>query len=219
MTGTAVERTWRIIALLEVAAMSAILLSYIWGWHGAFSGASIAILVLYFGLGIASHLLHRESARDIGLRVDNFPRALRNAAMFVVPAVAVSLAVSWALGSWHFQAAGHSPLQALWLIAWATAQQYGLLCFFYRRFLDIFGTTAAATVGAAVSFAAFHLPNPFLFPVTLAAGMAACTLYRREANLFAIGLAHASVSFVLLWSLPYSVTHGLRVGPGYLALP
>ena len=219
MTGTAVERRWRLIALLEVAVMSAILLSYIWGWHGAFSGASSAIFLLYFGVGIASHLLHRESARDIGLRIDNFPRALRNAAMFAVPAVAVSLAVGWALGSSRFHAAGHSPLQALWLIAWATAQQYGLLCFFYRRYLDIFGETAAATVGAAVSFAAFHLPNPFLVPVTLAAGLAACTLYRRETNLFAIGLAHASVSFVLLWSLPYSVTYGLRVGPGYLALP
>ena len=213
------ESRWRTPALLEVAAMDVLLLSYIWGWHGAFSGASIAILVLYFGLGIVSHLRRRESARDIGLRLDNFPRALRNALVFVVPAVVIALAVGWALGSWRFYAVLHRLWEAPWLVAWATAQQYGLVCFFYRRFLEIFGTATAATAGAAVTFAAFHLPNPFLVPVTLAAGVAACTLYRREPNLFAIGLAHAAVSFVVLWSLPYTVTYGLRVGPGYLALP
>jgi membrane protease YdiL (CAAX protease family) len=68
-----------------------------------------------------------------------------------------------------------------------------------------------------VAFATFHLPNPFLVPVTLAAGLAACTLYRREPNLFVIGLSHAMVSYFLLCCLPISVTHGLRVGPGYFA--
>ena len=76
---------------------------------------------------------------------------------------------------------------------------------------------ASATASAAVTFATFHMPNVFLVAVTLAAGVAACTLYRRETNLFAIGIAHALVSVVLLCSLPDSVTHGLRVGPGYLA--
>ncbi len=199
--------------------MVAVLLSYIWGWQGAFGGASILIVVLYFGLGLMSHLLRRESAWQLGLRVDNLPRALRNAASFVAPAVAVSLVIGLALRSWHFHSWSHVLKGAPWMLAWATAQQYGLLCFFYRRFLDIFGGPWAATASASVAFATFHIPNGFLVAVALAAGVAACTLYRRETNLLALGVAHALISFILLCSLPYSVTHGLRVGPGYLALP
>jgi ABC-type Mn2+/Zn2+ transport system permease subunit len=132
--------------------------------------------------------------------------------------VAVSFAIGLTLGSWHFHSWSHILKGAPWMLAWATAQQYGLLCFFYRRFLEISADPRAATAGAAVTFAAFHIPNGFLVAVTLLAGVAACTLYRRETNLFAIGMAHALVSFTLLCSLPFSVTHGLRVGPAYLAL-
>lgn len=215
----ATERNWRRVALLEVSAMTALLLSYIWGWKGTFSGASQLIIVLYFGIGITSHLLRHETARQIGLRIDNVPRALRNAAVVIVPAAVVVLAIGLILGSWHFYPWQQTVRGAPWALVWATAQQYGLLCFFYRRFLEIFGGPAAATAAACVTFALFHLPNPFLTAVTLAAGAVACTLYRREPNLFVIGLAHATISFVMLCSLPFSVTHGLRVGPGYLGLP
>jgi hypothetical protein len=212
------KRSWRTIAFLEVSAMIAILLSYIWGWQRAFVGASQLVLVLYFGLALVSHLLRGESARQVGLRFDNLPRALRNAAVVVVPAVLLALAIGFALDGWHFHSGSQTARGAPWLLAWATAQQYGLLGFFYRRFLEIFGGPLAATAGASVTFAAFHVPNGFLVAVTLAAGAAACTLYRREPNLLAIGAAHAMLSFFLFYSLPFDVTHGLRVGPGYLRL-
>jgi hypothetical protein len=118
-------------AILEIAAMIAALLSYIWGWQGAFAGASGLILVLYVGIGILSHARRGESAWQLGLRVDNLPYALRNAAALVAPAVLVLLAIGITLDSLHFswsQTAKNAP----WLIAWGTAQQYGLLCF-YRR--------------------------------------------------------------------------------------
>jgi membrane protease YdiL (CAAX protease family) len=54
--------------------------------------------------------------------------------------------------------------------------------------------------------------------VTLGAGVVACLLYRRSPNVIVIGLAHATLSFVLYCALPYSLTHGLRVGPGYFAV-
>lgn len=204
-------------AILEIATMIAALLSYIWGWQGAFAGASGLILVLYVGIGILSHARRGESACQLGLRVDNLPYALRNAAALVAPAVLVLLAIGIALDSLHFswsQTAKNAP----WLIAWGTAQQYGLLCFFYRRFLEIFGGPWLATICAATTFATFHAPNGFLIAITLAAGVAACTLYRRTPNVLAIGIAHAVISFMLVCALPYDVTHGLLVGPAYLAL-
>jgi membrane protease YdiL (CAAX protease family) len=199
--------------------MAAILLSYIWLWQGSFYGASLLVLALYFGVGIQAHLRRGESLRDIGLRLDNFPRAMRNVVLVVAPAVIVTLAIGYALGSWHFRGWMHPIIQVLWMLGWATAQQYGLLCVFYRRLLEIFDGHWAATIGAAAIFATMHAPNGFLMAVTLVAGTVACAIYRRTPNLLAIGIGHAAISYALLCALPFSVTHGLRVGPGYFALP
>jgi CAAX prenyl protease-like protein len=208
----------RRVAVIEVTALIALLLSYIWGWQGAFAGSFFVVLILYFGVGLTSHVLRRESLHDIGLRLDNLPRALANGAMIFVPAIAITLLIGLALDSWHFTSLQRVVVGAPTLYAWALAQQYGLLCFLYRRFVDIFGQEPRAAASAAVTFALFHAPNPFLAPVTLAAGLAACTLYRREPNVLVIGLGHAMISYCLLCSLPLSVTHGLRVGPGFFAL-
>src|SRR5262245_19401775 len=72
----AVSRPWRGAASAEVGVMAVILFSYVWLWHSTFPGAALLILALYFGLGIVSHVRRGESARDIGVRIDNFPRAI-----------------------------------------------------------------------------------------------------------------------------------------------
>ena len=216
--GAASLKSARTAAVIEVTAMIALLLSYIWGWQGAFRGSFITLLVLYFGLGLVSHIRRGETPRDIGLRIENVPRALVNAAIIFVPVIALALLIGLALDSWHFRSLETVVAGAPSMLAWALAQQYGLLCFLYRRFRDIFGTEHRAAVSASLAFALFHVPNPFLVPVTLAAGLAACTLYRREPNVLVIGLAHAMTSYSLLCSLPGSVTYGLRVGPGFFAL-
>jgi membrane protease YdiL (CAAX protease family) len=209
----------RRVALFEVAAMIALLLSYIWLWQRTFTGAFHVVLVMYFAIGVAGHFLRRESPREIGFRLDNTYRALLSAGVYVVPAIAVTVLVGFALDSWHFPSWRRTLTGAPWLYAWALAQQYGLICVLYRRSNEILGSDSAATAIASAAFAMFHLPNPFLVAVTLAAGVVACRLYRREPNIFVISLAHAMISFVLLCSLPLSVTHGLRVGPGYFVLP
>lgn len=212
------DKSSRTTALLEVTAMAVLLLSYIWGWQGAFKGGAQLVTGAYFGIGLLSHVRRGESWRELGLRLDNLRSALRHVWVVVAIGVCVPLAIGAALGTLHFRSWAESLESAPWMIAWGTAQQYGLLCFFYRRLLEVLGGPWAATAGAAAIFAGFHLPNPFLTAVTLAAGLVSCTLYRRAPNVFALGLAHATISFALFYALPYSVTHGLRVGPGYLAL-
>jgi hypothetical protein len=203
---------------MEIAAMTAILLTYIWGWQGSFVGSSLLVIVLYFGLAAASQFRRREMPRQLGFRFDNAPTALRNATLVVVPILAVFLTIGAALGSWHFPSWKHFFGGLPWLLVWDLAQQYGLLCFFYRRFLEILDRPGAATLAASITFAGFHAPNPFLMAVTLGGGAVACGLYRRAPNVFVIGVAHAALSYVLYFALPIGLTHALRVGPGYYAV-
>jgi len=210
-----VNRPWHTTALLEVTAMVALLLSYIWGWQGFFRGGFLLVTALYFAIGYVSHRRRGETARELGLRFDNGWAATRNAALIVSVGLCVPLAVGAALGTWHFRGWSSSLAGLPWGLAWGTAQQYGLLCFLYRRLLEILDSPQGATLGAAAIFAAFHVPNPFLLGVTFVAGLASCTLYRREPNVFVLGIAHAAISFVLYGALPRTVTHGLHVGPGY----
>ncbi len=197
--------------------MLTLLLSFIWIWQGAFPGAAWLVVLGYFALGLYSHIRRGESARDLGITLANFPAAARNAAPAVAVGVLAPLGLGAYLGAWRFESWPTSLEHVAWLLIWGTAQQYGLLCFFYRRLREILESSGAAMPAAAALFAAFHVPNLFLMGVTFVAGGVSCLLYRREPNVLVLGIAHAAISFVLFCALPASLTHDLRVGPGYFA--
>jgi len=197
--------------------MMVVLASFIWGWHGSFPGSGLLVVVFYFGLGALRHARRRETPALLGLGFNNGRAAFRNVSGVVLPAAILVLATGAMLDSWHFPPWQRLFVALPWMLIWATVQQYGLLCFFYRGFLEILERPAAATAAAATTFAGFHAPNGFLMAVTLCAGILACALYHRSQNVIAIGIAHAALSFLLLFSLPVDVTHGLRVGPDYFA--
>jgi membrane protease YdiL (CAAX protease family) len=76
-----------------------------------------------------------------------------------------------------------------------------------------------AALMSASAFALFHVPNPLLVGVTFLGGVVSCLLYRRVPNVFVLGVAHAVISTTLFSALPASITHKLRVGPGYYTVP
>jgi hypothetical protein len=212
----------RLFAFIEVGALALVLLSYIWLWNGAFPGHSVLLLALYFGIGIETHWRRRERPREIGLRLDNFGRAFRLVTIWIGPVALLALAAGLLLRGWHFP----NPPEAIGSVAfgvvYGTAQQYGLVCVFYRRLREVFHGDRLPIVAAGLLFGLFHLPNPFLTAVTLTLGMLACWLYRREPNLLALGIWHGLMAFVLFYSLPVWLTIELRVGPQilpYLAWP
>ncbi len=206
-----------IAALAEVGAMLLLVLSYIWLWQRTFPGHTLVVVFLYFAICLVSHVRCGESARDLGLRLDNWRCATRQVCGPVALAVAAALAVGAVLGSWHFDPI-RLYVELPWHLVWGTAQQYGLLCLIYRRLLDLLASPWGAALGAASAFALFHWPNPLLVAVTLVAGCISCVLYRRAQNVLVLGVAHAVISMVLFSALPLSVTHALRVGPGYYTL-
>ncbi len=218
ISGSEVGSPSRAAALVEIMAMLALVLSYIWVWHNLFAGDFLVVAFLYFALCHISHLRCRESARSLGLRLDNWRSAARRAFVPVAVAVGLPLATGAALGSWHFEPA-RLALDVPWHVVWGTAQQYGLLCLLYRRSLDVLASSRRAALAAASAFALVHLPNPLLVGVTFLAGLVSCTLYRRVPNVFVLGVAHAAVSLVLFFALPLPITHNLRVGPSYFNAP
>jgi len=197
--------------------MLVLVLSYIWVWQNRIPGDRLLVIFLYFALCHMSHLRCHEGARSLGLRLDNWRSATRQACLPVGVGAGLPLAVGAVLGSWHFHP-GRLLLDVPWHVVWGSAQQYGLLCLLYRRSLDVLGSWRAAALAAASAFALFHLPNPLLVGVTLAGGLVSCTLYRRVPNVLVLGVAHATVSLVLFSALPVSITHELRVGPGFFTI-
>jgi membrane protease YdiL (CAAX protease family) len=212
----------RLSAFIEVAALALVLLSYIWLWNGAFPGHSVVLLALYFGIGIETHWRRGERPREIGLRLDNLGRALRLVTLWIAPIAVFAMAAGFVLHGWRFPNPEGVIGSVAFGVAYGTAQQYGLVCVFYRRLREVFRGDRLPIVAAGLLFGLFHLPNPFLTAVTVTLGMLACWLYRREPNLLALGIWHGLMSFVLFYSLPVWLTIELRVGPqilSYLAWP
>ena len=195
--------------------MTALILSYIWLWQGAFPGDFYVCLALYLAIGFRSHASRGETARQIGFRLDNGWPALRQALLYVGPLVVVAVVVGLALGTTELPDEPASWLGLAPLFVWGTLQQYGLLAVYSRRLGEILPHGRAVIVASAAFFAAFHLPNPFLVPVTLLTGALSLWLYRRVPNLWALGLMHAVLSAAISHSLPDDVTYGMRVGPGF----
>jgi len=212
------SRASRLAALAEILAMLALLLSYIWFWQDLFPGVRLAVVLVFVALCHISNRRHQESARVLGLRLDNWRSAARQASLPLGIAMGLPLAAGAALGTWHFEPAS-LPLELPWHVVWGTAQQYGLVCFFFRRSRDVLGSGRGAAFAAAGVFALLHVPNPLLIVVTFVLALVSCTLYRRVPNVFVLGVAHAAISLVLFYALPLSITHELLVGPGYFAVP
>ena len=97
---------------------------------------------------------------------------------------------------------------------WGLFQQYLLNAYFLKRFDAVLSPRAAGITTAAL-FSAVHSRNWFLMLVAPVAGYGAIQVYRRYANLYFLGVVHATIGFLLFRVLPDSVSHHLKVGPGW----
>ncbi len=161
-----------------------------------------------------------QSLSAMGLRAANLWRSLWCFGLALVLAVAVLL-VSAHLHALHPVGGPAEFLRRYWgYTLWALVQQILLQDFFLRRFLAVFpGRPFAAATAAATIFAAAHLPNPVLTPVTLVWGLLACLLFLHYRNLIPLALTHALFGIVLATAIPGPVIRNMRVGLGYLTYP
>ena len=99
---------------------------------------------------------------------------------------------------------------------WSFAQQFMLQGYFLFRLVRLIPRREWAAVAAAGIFAAAHLPNPILTPITFVWGLCACLVFLRCRNVFPLAVAHAILGITVAITVPGPVVRNMRVGLGYL---
>jgi hypothetical protein len=202
--------TIRRFAILEPISVFAMIMQYIWWLRYRHPGMWLLILVLM----LLSHRVHRERARTLGF--DAF--RLRECLEELTPALAFLTLFMLASGILlqTTRAIGFDRALLSWVgyLPWGLFQQYILNGYFLNRF-DAVLSRRAAPLAAATLFSGAHLPNWFLMAVTLVAGYGCTRIYRKYNNLYFLGIAHATVGFLLFLVVPDSISHHLTVGPGW----
>jgi len=200
-------------AAIELAIFLALVFSFIWLWAGTFPHSSLVIYVCGLGLTFTCHVLHRETPEDLGLRVDNLWAGLKDAAVPTLPLVALFGFIGWWRG--YLRPDMLELERFLRVLAWGFLQQYLLQAFIHRRLMTLIRGTTGRELAVAGIFAALHLPNPVLVPVTFLAGYIFAVLYRRHPNLLVLALCHAVGSTAVAFAFDPVSIHKMRVGPGY----
>ena len=200
---------------LEVALIAGFLLVYIWVIEPRSRAYAGPGCVLFFLFTLLSHLRHGDMMADLGIRIDTFGPALKEAVLVIAPTLVLAAALGVYMKRDVALDPGRTALAFLWGYPWALFQQYGLQCVIGRRMAEVIADPLRHDVVCAAIFGALHLPNPFLSIVTFGAGYCFCALFRRCLNLFALALAHTLASMVLYHFLPMQITHFMRVGPEY----
>jgi len=201
----------RKFALLEPAAMFLFILGYIWIWRASHPYLWIAILACL----LLSHMLHRESARELGFGRASLSECTHRFAPLLTVLALAMLAGGLLLNTTRRMPADQAFLALFAYLPWGILQQYMLNGYFLNRFDRAFTPSASAWL-TAVLFGVVHTPNWFLMAVGLVGGWCATQVYRRHRNLYFLGIAHATIGFLLFVTVPDSISHHLNIGPGQL---
>lgn len=202
----------RIITAAEVAAVYTGILLYIWRWHRPHPLVWIPIL----GFIVLSHALHRDTLRGMGLT----KRQARESARIILPlAFSIYGAVAvWALLAHRLAlpwprhiAVGSAATYAVW----CCFQQRLMQSYFYRRLETVLRSPHLSTAVVALMFAGAHIPNIVLMAATLVGGFILSEVFARHPNIWPLALVQFAGGLLIAAVFPASLTHHMRVGPGY----
>ena len=161
-----------------------------------------------------STIAHRPRLRDLGLGLQGLRSTL-----WVIPAAVVissiSVLIARSVGTLHplFGVIGIATHSFAYFI-WAIVQQFILQSYFFLRLERLLPSRSAA-VGSTVLFTLAHIPNPVLVSVCFFAGWAACEIFRRQRNIYCLGIAHAILGLTVAVTVPNDIQRHMRVGIGY----
>jgi len=214
----------RALAAWEIASLVSSALIAEWILSAAAGGTRLVVSIpvgFAFVLVITSHLLRKESLRDLGFRFDNFLRAakLLLLPMIVVAVLCVGLGLIFGTRPDVFRWHPERPVvgQLALGFAWGFVQQYVLQSFINRRAQIVWQKGLRSVVLTALVFSFLHFPNPWLMLVTFIGGLVWAFIYQRAPNLFALAISHSLMTWVVVSTLPMSALNHLRIGFKYFS--
>ena len=200
------------LAGAEIVIAFAGILLFIWRLQFVFPDFAwflLAFLILTF-------VVHRDGFRKLGFGSNAFLSATKS---LVVPAALISfllILTGMVIGTFRNWAPDWDELSGFArYFAWCLFQQFGLQSFFANRMFDVLKNANKTAWITGIIFAAFHIPNPVLMPVTFAGGVILTRVFVKTRNLVPLALAQAISGTLISIMIPASWHHGLRVGPGY----
>jgi membrane protease YdiL (CAAX protease family) len=196
--------------IAEALVVFALIMAYIWKLRSTHP----LLWLLPVGAIFASHVARRERAPGMGFRTGNFVACARKFGPVLIGLVVVMWSAGWLAGSIRPLGFWEAAASFGIYVPWGLFQQYLMNGYFLKRFEMALSGRVAAVVTAGL-FGLVHAPNWFLMLVTPVTGFVAIQIYRKYGNLYFLGLAHAAIGFALFMVVPDSVTHHLRVGPGW----
>ena len=205
-------RALRRVAILEPVSIFTLIMAYIWGLRFRHPGMWVAILALM----LASHAVRHEDSEALGFHRRNLKECWRQFGPLLVFMTLLMLACGILAQTTRPIKFERALLAWAGYLPWALFQQYVLNGYFLNRISGAVSRQAAPVFSAAL-FSGAHLPNWFLMLVTLAAGYCCARVYRRYNNLYFLAVAHATFGVLLFLVVPDSITHHLKVGPGWFS--
>jgi len=183
-------------------------MAYIWLIRFAHPWLVVPILAIV----AFSHFAQDERAHSLGFRLGQLRECMRKFGPLLVALVLIALAGGWLLGTIRPIGIERAALGLALYLPWGLFQQYLLNGYFLKRFDTVLPPRASDATTAAL-FSAVHCPNLFLMLLTPVAGYASIQIYRRYRNLYFLGMAHATIGFLLFMVFPDTVIHHLNIGP------
>ena len=163
-----------------------------------------------------SHVLRHENAGALGFQTSNLRKSCLRLAPLLTLFTLAAVAAGFTFGTIRPVGIDDALGGLALYLPWGLLQQYILNGYFYNR-MEALTTPSRSSLIAAGLFAAVHSPNWFLMGFTLMAGYGATVVYRKYRNLYVLGIAHAVIGLLLFLVVPDSISHHLRVGPGWFA--
>jgi Type II CAAX prenyl endopeptidase Rce1-like len=173
---------------VEILALYAGILLYIWHWQYTHPYAWIALLVLV----VLSHFLHHDHLREMGLTAHEFRPCAR--VMFPLLAGITVVAVIFALGrnGWVMVfPSAHAWLSLCGYTLWCSFQQYLTQSYFHRRLRTFMTTPHLSSLVIAIMFAGAHIPNPVLMVATFVGGFVFAEVFVRHPNIWPLAIVQA----------------------------
>lgn len=165
---------------------------------------------------VLSFVARRDTPKSLGMRADNFWPATKRAVGFFGVSSLLLLAAGVFLGMLH-RLPTHfiEPRRFGGYLAFCLLQQVGLNSFLTNRLLAAFESKGLAALVAGAVFAALHLPNPVLVPLTFVGGWAMAWLFAKDRNILVLTVGQAILGALVWWVFPLAWHHSMRVGPGF----